>query len=108
MTIETIRRRTDDRSDFLITCDEKGCGSALDAKDRTFQQAAAFWKARHWRCYKSFGSWSTFVMAAERRPVNCFPLSSALTWRITRKMTSDIGTRMMATARKPLATEACH
>ena len=57
MTIETIRKRSDDRADFLITCNETDCCRSLDAKDRTFQQAVTFLRAKGGRAYKSFGTW---------------------------------------------------
>lgn len=57
MTIESMRKRTFEKADFLITCDEHGCKSALDALDRTFGQAVVFLKSRGWRLDKVHGIW---------------------------------------------------
>jgi len=57
MTIEKTRPRADDKGDWLVTCNEKGCRESLDAKDRHFQQAITFLRARGWRAYDSYGTW---------------------------------------------------
>jgi hypothetical protein len=59
MTIETVRKRGPDneRGDFLVQCDGKGCKAHLEAKDRTWQQLMTYMDAMGWCKHKVFSTW---------------------------------------------------
>jgi hypothetical protein len=67
MPIETVRKLHDDKSDFLITCDEKGCSASVDAMDRTWKQMIRFLDALGWYRVKHFGTWMQFCPECNRK-----------------------------------------